>query len=90
MFTHPSPKLKEFFLHRVTNQNRTIDAVIEPLKQTLSYCLLFIELCFAIAKDILFEFNPEHNPVRQEMYNKLVGIVIESNEGYFDNPPIAL
>ncbi len=87
MFTHPSPKLKEFFMHRVANQDKPTDAIIEPLKQTLSYCLLFIELCLAIAKYILFDFNTEHNPTRQKMYNKLVSIVKESNQGYFANPP---
>lgn len=87
MFTHPSPKLKEFFMHRVANQDRPTESIIEPLKQTLSYCLLFIELCLAITKHILFDFNPEHNPARQEMYNKLVSIVKESNQGYYENPP---
>ncbi|HMN25244.1 MAG TPA: DUF5677 domain-containing protein [Ignavibacteriaceae bacterium] len=86
MFTHPSPKLKEFFMHRITNHNEPTDAIIEPLKQILSYCLLFIELCFAITKDVLFNFNPEYNPDRQEMYNKLGSIVLESNEGYYNNP----
>jgi len=87
MFTHPSPKLKEFFMHRVANQNRPTDAIVEPLKQTLSYCLSFVTECFAITKYILSEFNPEHNPARQEMYDQLVAIFNESNEGYFGNPP---
>ena len=87
MFTHPSPKLKEFFMYRVSSQKRPSEAIIEPLKQTLSYCLLFIELCFATTKYILFDFNPEHNPTRQEMYNRLVSIVKESNQGYYGNPP---
>lgn len=87
MFTHPSPKLKEFFMHRVVNQNKPTDAIVEPLKQTLSYCLLFIELTLAISKHILFDFNPDRNPARQELYNKLVLIVKESNENYFGNPP---
>lgn len=89
MFTHPSPKLKEFFMHRIINQSKPTDAIVEPLKQTLSYCLLFVELCFAITKDIIFDFNTELNPARQEMYNKLVAIVLESNEGYYENPPKA-
>ncbi|MBU1099639.1 MAG: hypothetical protein KKA84_04465 [Bacteroidetes bacterium] len=87
MLTHPSPNLKEFFMHRVVNQNKPTDAIIEPLKQTLSYCLLFIELTLAISKHILCDFNPESNPARQAMYNKLVSIVKESNENYFGNPP---
>ena len=86
MFTHPSPKLKEFFMHRVVNKNGPTNAIIEPLKQTLSYCLLFITDCFAITKYILTDFNPEYNPTRQEMYNKLVSILNESNEGYFGSP----
>lgn len=87
MFTHPSPKLKEFFMHRVVNENRPTDAIIEPLKQILAHCLLFIELCFAISKDILFDFNPEHNPRRQELYNKLVMIVKEADQGYIGLAP---
>jgi hypothetical protein len=87
MFTHPTPKLKEFFMNRITNQDRPTEAIIEPLKQTLSYCLLFIELCLAITKSVLFDFNSGQNPARQEMYNKLVLIVKESNQGYFGNQP---
>jgi hypothetical protein len=87
MFTHPSPKLKEFYMHRVANQNKPTDSIIEPLKQTLAYCLLFIELSLAITKDLLFNFNSEYNPERQEMYNKLVLIVKEANQGYYGNPP---
>lgn len=87
MFTHPSPKLKEFFMHRIANQVSPTEVITEPLKQTLSYCLLFIELSLSITKDILFYFNSEQNPARQEMYNKLVSIVKESNQGYFGNAP---
>lgn len=83
MFTHPSPKLKEFFMHRVANQDRPTDAIIEPLKETLSYCLLFIQLCYAITKHILVDFKPENNTKRQELYEKLVGIVKASNEKYY-------
>ena len=87
MFTHPSPKLKEFFMKRVVWKNKPIDFIIEPLKQTLAYCLLFIELSLAISKNVLFNFNPEHNPKRQEMYDQLVLIVKQANKGYFGNPP---
>lgn len=87
MFTHPSPKLKEFFMHRIANKNKPTDSIIAPLKQTLSYCLSFITLCVAITKDILSDFNPEHNLRREEMYNKLVAIFNESNEGYFGSSP---
>lgn len=86
MFTHPSPKLKEFFMHRVVIQGRPTDVIIEPLKQTLAYCLLFIELSLAITKDILIDFNPEYNTKREEIYNKLVLIVKEANQGYYGNP----
>ncbi|MDQ7815537.1 MAG: DUF5677 domain-containing protein [Melioribacteraceae bacterium] len=85
MFTHPSPKLKEFFMHRVVNPDRPTEAIIEPLKQTLSYCLLFIQLCFAITKHILFDFKPENNLRRQELCDKLVSIVKMSNENYYGN-----
>jgi len=86
VFTHPSPKLKEVFMLRVTNQNKPTDTIIGPLKQTLSYCLFFVAECLACTKFVLFNFNPEHNPARQEMYNKLVGIFEESKEGYSRDP----
>lgn len=87
MFTHPSPKLKEFFMHRIVNYNKPTDAIVEPLKQILSYCLLFVKMSLEITKHILFNFNPEHNLARQELYNKMVAIVLESSEGYLSIPP---
>lgn len=85
-FTHPTPKLKEFFMNRISNEESALSIIKVPLKITLSYSLLFIEFTFAIAKYILFDFNPESNPQRQELYNQLSVIVDNSNEGYFGIP----
>jgi hypothetical protein len=82
MFTHPSPKLKEFFMRRVINDSKPTDSIVEPLKQILAYCLLFIKMSLEITKHILSDFNPENNLERQELYNKLVAIVLQSSEGY--------
>lgn len=85
-FVHPTPKLKEFFMQRIVMKDCPENVITKPLKITLSYSLLFIELCFALAKYFLFNFNPELNPQRQELYNQLSKIVDDSNEGYFGIP----
>lgn len=85
-FTHPTPKLKEFFMHRIANGDSMENIIKDSLKITLSYSLLFIELSFAIAKHIIFNFNTESNPKRQELYNQLAVIVDNSNEKYYGIP----
>ena len=84
LFTHPSPKLKEFYLHRVVNDKSSFEIIEDALKQTLAFCIYLIESILGYADIVFKEVNPNCYDIRKSCYEEVKNIVNNATKGIVD------
>ena len=84
LFTHPSPKLKEFYLRRVVNDKNSFEIIEDALKQTLAYCIYLIQEILGYAELVFNQVNPNGNDIRRECFEKVKNIVKSASQGIVD------
>jgi len=84
LFTHPSPKLKEFYLHRVVLDKNNFEIIEDSLKQTLAYSLYLIQSIVGYAKIVFDDINQNEKVIREICLNEIKSIVKEATKGIVD------
>jgi hypothetical protein len=69
-YVHPSPFLKIFLLRFHEFDKLPNDIMYEPVKQSLVFGLLFLELIMAFCVSIFDPFNSDKSSLRMSIYNK--------------------
>jgi len=70
-YVHPSPFLKIFLLRFNQIDKLPSEIMYEPVKQSLTFGLLFLELIMGFCVSIFHKYKPEQNTLRIELYNKI-------------------
>ena len=84
LFTHPSPKLKEFYLRRVVDDNTSLEIIEDALKQTLAFCIYLIEAVLGYAEIVFRNINNDSCDIRKKCYEDVINIVRAANKGIVD------
>ncbi|GAB6283684.1 MAG: hypothetical protein STSR0008_24730 [Ignavibacterium sp.] len=79
-FSHPSPKLKEYFLSRKSEDENPEDKIFEPLARTMTECLPFIMAILGYAVQVYDKY--ENDNIRLELFNKMKTIAEEGHKTY--------
>lgn len=83
IFCHPTPMLKDLYLKANNDKRTEVEIIEEPLKNTLSYGLLFIELIISHLMELFRDMDPDGNKSRLAIHKNVVKIVQKSNDNYF-------
>lgn len=84
LFTHPSPKLKEFYLSRIVNENTGLEIVEDALKQTLVFSIYLIQAIIGYAEIVFRDIIPDSSIIRKTCYQEIINIVNNANKGIVD------
>lgn len=84
LFTHPSPKLKEFYLRRVVIDKSNFEIIEDALKQTLVYSLYLIQSIVGYTKIVFDDINQNEKVIREICLNEIKSIVKEASKGIVD------
>lgn len=83
MFAHPSPKLKEYFMKRGGTVNSPMEALIEPLGQVLTSCLLFSHMLMLASGKILADYVSNNSERLITFESEFLEIYNEVNKNLF-------
>ena len=81
-YVHPSPFLKIFLLRFNQINKLPNEIMFEPVKQSLTFGLLFLELTMAYCISIFDKYKSEQTNYRFELYNKMNAIATQYYGGF--------
>lgn len=81
-YVHPSPFLKIFLLRFNQISKLPNEIMLEPVKQSLTFGLLFLELIMAYCVTIFDKYKSEQNDHRIELYKKMNSIATQYYGGF--------
>lgn len=84
LFTHPSPKLKEFYLNRIVINESNLEIIEDALKQTLAFSIYQIQSIVGYAKLVFDDINPDSKEARGKCFREIKNIVKEASQGIVD------
>lgn len=84
IFSHPTPMLKDLYLKASDDKRTEVEIIEDPLKNTLSYGLLFIEFIIEQLMEIFKDINPDGIEARIAIHKNISNIVKKSNNDYFE------
>jgi len=82
-FTHPTPSLKKVYITETGTSHSAADIMDEPLKQTLAYCLLLIEILARSCCHIFDTHDPQQAATRDQYCSIISDLVDKANNNYF-------